>query len=153
MVNVNIKNPDIFRNYEILETYIAGVELYGFEVKSLFFNRGSLKGSYISFYKGEMFIKNFFIPPYQEKNIFISYDPYRPRKLLLLKKQIAYLYQQTREKNKTIIPLRVFNKNRLIKIEIALVKSLKKYEKRFKIKEREFKKQKERLLKNYFKSK
>lgn len=144
---VLIQNPDAFRNYEILEKFIAGIELKGFEVKSLFSGKGSLKGAYVSPFNNELYLKNFYIPSYQEKNVPKNYDPQRQRKLLLKRKEIDYLINKTREPGKTIIPLKIFNQNRLIKVEIALVRGLKKYEKRDKIKKREFERQKERILK------
>lgn len=149
---VLIQNPDAFRNYEILEKFIGGIELKGFEVKSLFYGKGSLKGAYISNLKNELYLKNFFIPAYQDKNIPKNYNPYRDRKLLLTRKEINYLISKTKEAGKTIIPLKIFNHNRLIKIEIALVKGLKKYEKRDKIKEKEWQRQKERFLKTKLKN-
>ncbi len=144
---VLITNPDAYRNYQILEEFQAGLELKGFEVRSLFLGRGSLKGAYVSHFKNELYLKNFHIPPYQEKNIPKNYDPQRPRKLLLKRKEINYLINQLKQKKFIIIPLQVYNKNRLIKVKIALARGLKKYEKREKIKEREFQRQKERALK------
>ncbi len=148
---VLIQNKDVFRNYEILERFNAGVELKGFEVKSLFTGKGSLKGAYVSYKGNELFLKNFYIPPYQEKNTPHNYNPYRERKLLLNRKEINHLLSRIKQPGLTIIPLRLYNKNRLIKVEIALVKGLKKYEKREKIKKKEFQRQKERTLKEKFK--
>ncbi len=148
---VLIQNKDIFRNFEILEKFTAGIELKGFEVKSLFSGKGSLKGSYVSYKGNELFLKNFYIPPYQEKNTPNNYDPYRDRKLLLNRREIDYLLTKIKQPGLTIIPLKIYNQNRLIKVEIALVKGLKKYEKREKIKKKEFQKQKERALKEKFK--
>ncbi|GIW65151.1 MAG: SsrA-binding protein [Candidatus Parcubacteria bacterium] len=149
---VIIQNKNGFRNYQILEKYNAGIELFGFEVKSLLAGRGSLKGAYVSFdpkkNKKELFLKNFYIPPYQEKNTPAGYDPYRERKLLLNRGEINHLINQLRQPGLTIIPLRVYNQNRLIKIEIALVKGLKKFEKRELIKKREFERKKQKWLKS-----
>lgn len=147
---VNLQNKDALRNYQILERFSAGIELKGFEVKALFQGKGSLKGSYISYKDNELFLKNFYLPAYQEKNIPKNYDPYRDRKLLLTHKEINYLLNQIKQPGLTIIPLRIYNKNRLIKIEIALVKGLKKHEKREKIKQREFEKKKQRFIKSHF---
>ena len=144
---VLIQNPDAFRNYEILEKFVAGIELKGFEVKSLFSGKGSLKGAYVSHLNNELYLKNCYIPPYQEKNAPRDYNPWRDRKLLLKRKEINHLISRSREPGRTIIPLRIFNQNRLIKIEIALVRGLKKYEKRDKIKKREWQRQKERIIK------
>ncbi len=144
---VFIQNPDAFRNYEILEKFVAGIKLKGFEVKSLLSGKGSLKGSYVSPEKNELYLKNFYLPPYQEKNTPKNYEPRRPRKLLLKRREIDYLIDKIKEPGKTLIPLKIFNQKRLLKVEIALVKGLKKYEKRDKIKKREFARQKERFLK------
>ena len=144
---VLIQNSDVYRNYEILERYTAGIELKGFEVKAIFSGKGSLKGSYVSYKGKELFLKNFYLPPYQEKNTPKDYNPSRERRLLLQRKEINHLLNKIRQPGLTIIPLKIYNQNRLIKVEIALVKGLKKYEKREKIKKREFQRQKERVLK------
>jgi SsrA-binding protein len=150
---VLIQNKDSFRNYHILERYTAGIELFGFEVKSVLDGRGSLKGAYVSFdpkkRRKELFLKNFYIPPYQEKNTPSSYDPYRERRLLLKRGEINHLINQLRQPGLTIIPLRVYNQNRLVKVDIALVKGLKKFEKREIIKKREFERKKQKWLKGY----
>ncbi len=146
-MGVIIQNKDIFKNYQILEKFDAGIVLHGFEVKSIFSGKGSLKGSYVSKKGNELYLVNFYIPPYQEKNCFKNYDPYRPRKLLLKKREINYLINKLKTKGLTIVPLKIYNKNNLIKVEIALVKGLKKFEKREKIKEKDFKRIYERKLK------
>ncbi len=146
---VLIQNKDIFRNYEILETFEAGIELYGFEVKSILTGKGSLKGSYVTYKGRELFLVNFYIPPYQKKNVFKDYDPLRPKRLLLKKREIDYLISKIKTKGLTVLPLKIYNKNRLIKVEIAVVRGLKKYEKREKLKEKEFRRVKERILKNF----
>lgn len=148
---VLIKNNDAFRNYEILEKFISGIELKGFEVKSLLSGRGSFKGSYVSHKGRELFLKNFYIPPFQEKNVFLDYDPYRDRRLLLHRKEINYLISKSKQPNLTIIPLKIYNQNRLIKLEIALAKGLRKYEKREKLKKKEFQRQKEKAFKRNYK--
>jgi SsrA-binding protein len=144
---VLIQNKDIYRSYEILERFTAGIELKGFEAKAIFSGKGSLKGSYVSYKGKELFLKNFYLPPYQEKNTPKDYNPSRDRKLLLHRKEINYLLNKIKQPGLTIVPLKIYNQNRLIKVEIALVKGLKKYEKREKIKKREFQRQKERALK------
>jgi SsrA-binding protein len=148
---VVLQNKDVFRNYEILETFVAGIELKGFEVKSLFSGKGSLKGAYVSYKGDELFLKNLYIPPYQEKNTPANYDPYRDRKLLLHRREINHLLNRIKQPGLAIVPLKIYNKNRLIKVEIALVKGLKKYEKREKIKKREFERKKEKILKEKMK--
>jgi SsrA-binding protein len=148
---VFIQNPGIQYHYNILEKFEAGIELKGFEVKSLREGRGSLKGSYVRIKDGEAFIVNFNIPPYQPKNTPKDYDENRERRLLLKRKEINYLIGKSNEKGLTIIPTKVYSKGNLIKVEIAVAKGLKKYEKREKIKEKEFKKEAERKMKEKYK--
>lgn len=143
---VPILNKKGARNYDILERFVAGIELKGYEVKSILEGRGSLDNSYVSKRDDELFLINFYLPPYQEKNV-RNYDPLRERKLLLKRKEIDYLLNQLKKPGITIIPLKIFTKNRLIKVEIALAKGLKKYEKREKIKKKEFERVKQRWLK------
>ena len=145
---VNIVNRGVEYHYKILEKFEAGINLKGYEVKSLRYNRGNLRGSYISIKDGEVYLVNFQLPPYQPKNAPRDYDLNRPRKLLLKKNEIIYLTTKIKEKGLTIIPLRIYSKNNLIKIEIALAKGLKKFEKREKIKEKEFKKIKSKIEKS-----
>ncbi len=148
---VLIQNPGVFYHYKILENFEAGIELKGFEVKALREGRGNLKGSYVSIKDNEVYLINFNIPPYQPKNTPKDYDENRPRKLLLKKKEISYLIGKSKEKGITIVPIKVYSKGNLIKVEIALAKGLKKFEKREKIKEREFRKLKERAEKEKMK--
>lgn len=142
---VLITNKKLF-NYEIIKKFTAGIKLKGFEVKSIFAGRGSLENAYVSNRGRELFLLNFYLPPYQEKDS-KNYDPLRERKLLLKKNEIDYLLMEIKKPGQTLIPLKIFNKNNLLKVEIALVKGLKKYEKREKIKKREFVRTRERYLK------
>lgn len=142
-----IQNRKAYHNYEILEKYEAGIELRGFEVKSLKSGKGSLEGVYVSPRNNELYLINFDISPYQAKNVGFNYNSKRERRLLLKRKEINYLIGKLKEKGLTIVPLRVYLKNRLVKVEIALVRGLKKYEKKEKIKKREFEREKKRFLK------
>jgi SsrA-binding protein len=123
-------------DYEILEKYTAGIELLGTEVKSVRGGRMSLNGSFIIIRGGEAFLINSNIPPYQIKNAAKDYDPLRNRKLLLTKKEIKELAKNEKT-NLTIIPLSVYNKDRKIKLDIALGKGKRKTDKRQSIKKRE----------------
>ena len=139
-------NKDASFNYHILETYLAGIVLSGPEVKSAKYGRVDLKGSYISINNGEVILKGAYIAPYppaglQQKN----YDPKQDRVLLLTKKEINHLIGKSREKGITIIPLKVLNKDGLIKVEIAVVKGKKKYDKREDIKRRDFERRKQKI--------
>jgi SsrA-binding protein len=124
-------------NYEILEKYETGIELLGTEVKSVRNGQMSLEGAFVIIRGGEAFLINANIPPYQIKNAPKDYDPLRNRKLLLTKKEIAELAGNEKNKSLTIVPISVYNKNRKIKVEIALVKGKKKFDKRETIKKRD----------------
>ena len=124
-------------NYEFLEKYEAGIELLGVEVKSVRGGQMSLEGSFVIIRGGEAYLINANIPPYQVKNTPKDYDPLRNRKLLLTKKEIEELAGSEKNKSLTIVPVSVYNKNRKIKIEIALVKGKKKFDKRETLKKRD----------------
>lgn len=124
-------------DYEILEKYEAGIELLGSEVKSIRNRRMSLEGAFVIIRGGEAFLINANIPPYQIKNAPKDYDPLKNRKLLLTKKEIAELAGSEKNKSLTIVPISVYNKGRKIKVNIALVKGKKKFDKRESIKKRE----------------
>jgi SsrA-binding protein len=124
-------------NYEFLEKYETGIELLGTEVKSVRGGQMSLEGAFIIVRGGEAFLINANIPPYQPLNTSKDYDPLRNRKLLLTKKEITELADSEKNKSLTIVPISVYNKNRKIKVEIALVKGKKKIDKRETIKKRE----------------
>ncbi len=124
-------------NYEILEKYEAGIELLGTEVKSVRAGGMSLEGSFIIVRGGEAFLINSNIKPYQPKNAPKDYDSVRNRKLLMTKKEIAELAGSEKNKSLTIVPISVYNKNRKIKLEIALVKGKKKFDKRETLKKRD----------------
>jgi SsrA-binding protein len=124
-------------NYEILERYVAGIELLGTEVKSVRAGQMSLEGAFVIVRGGEAFLINASIPPYQPKNAPKDYDPLKNRKLLLTKKELAELAGSEKNKSLTIVPISVYNKNRKIKVEIALVKGKKKFDKRETLKKRD----------------
>lgn len=115
--------------YFLEETFEAGLELVGTEVKSLRAGKCSINDSYVHVYKGEVYISNMNISPYEQGNIF-NRDPLRERKLLLTKKEINKLVGKCREKSYTIIPTKVYFKGKYAKIEIALAKGKKLYDKR-----------------------
>lgn len=124
-------------NYEILEKYEAGIELLGTEVKSVRGGQMSLEGAFVIVRGGEAFLINANVPPYQAKNTAKDYDPLRNRTLLLTKKEIAELAGSEKNKSLTIVPISVYNKGRKIKVEIALVKGKKKFDKRETLKKRD----------------
>jgi len=124
-------------NYEFLEKYETGIELVGTEVKSVRGGQMSLEGAFVIVRGGEAFLINANIPPYQPLNAPKDYDPFRNRKLLLTKKEITELAGSEKNKSLTIVPISVYNKNRKIKVEIALVKGKKKFDKRETLKKRD----------------
>ena len=127
-------------DYELLEHLEAGVELLGFEVKSLRAKHGKLEGAHVIARDGQIFLINAFIPPYQAGNTPASNDPYRNRKLLLTKGEIGRLAgvaSGTGARGLTVVPVSVYVKGRRIKVEIALARGKKKFDKREKIKKRE----------------
>ncbi|MEO0202203.1 MAG: SsrA-binding protein SmpB [candidate division WOR-3 bacterium] len=135
MIKIIVENKKAKANYEIIEKYEAGIELKGSEVKSIKLGRVSLKDSFVIAKRNELFIINMYIAPYE----FTSHekiDPERPRKLLLHRKEIDRIIGKSKERGLTIIPIKIYQKNHLIKVEIALAKGLRKYEKKEKIKER-----------------
>lgn len=142
-----IQNKKIHFNYEILEKYEAGIELLGFEVKSLKSSQGSLEGAYIKIRGGEAFVTGMNIPPYQVNNTPKEYDPTRSRKLLLTKKEIEELGKVEQKAGLTIVPLSVYNKGRKIKLELAVAKGKKNFDKRETIKKRDTEREIRRELK------
>ena len=141
------KNKRAFFEYKIIEKYEAGIELFGFEVKSIKKSKISLKGSFVVVKGEEIYLLNAFIAPYQPKNTPGEYNPSRMRKLLLKKKEIKTLIGKSKQKGLTLVPLRVYNKGCRIKIEIALAKSKKNFQKKQKKKERDIKREMEREAK------
>lgn len=125
-----ITNKKANFDYDISETYSAGMELFGYEVKSLRKSQGSLEGSYVTVRGNEAFLVNSFIPPYQEKNTDKDYDPRRNRKLLLTAPEIRELAKVEKTKGLTIVPISVYNKGRVLKIDIGIGKGKKKHDKR-----------------------
>lgn len=134
-------------DYEISETYEAGVVLSGSEVKSIKAGRANLAGAFVVIRNGEAFLTNAFIPPYQAPNAPAGYDPSRRRKLLLHKREISELIGASAEKGLTLIPLRLYTKASRIKIEFGLARRKKKYDKREKIRRREDERKMERAIK------
>ena len=124
-------------DYEILESYEAGLVLYGHEVKAIKTGHVSLTGSYVVAKGNEFFLTNALIPPYQPANTPKDYDPQRSRKLLLKKSEIRSLVGKSKTKGLTLIPIKLYTKKSKIKLEFALAKGKKKIDKREKIKKRD----------------
>lgn len=145
-----IKNKKIHLNFEILETFEAGMELFGFEVKSLRNNLGSLEGSHITVRGGEAYLLGASIPPFQPVNAPTSYDPERNRRLLLKKKEIGLIAGFESKPGLTIVPISVYSKGRKLKLEIAVVRGKKKHDKREDLKKKDAKRKIERTLKTQY---
>ena len=143
-----IENKKAHFDYEILETFEAGLELLGHEVKSLRSGRGAIVGSRVIARGNQVYIVGMDIPPYQPKNTPANYDSQRTRRLLLSKKEIAYLAGKGEEAGLTIIPIRVYNKGRVLKMEIGVARGKKKYDKREKIRARDIEREIGRTLKS-----
>jgi len=133
------ENKKAFFDYQILETFEAGIELKGYEAKAITSGKINITGSYAVIKNGEIFLINADVPPYQKENTPLSYNQKRDRKLLMKKQEIAYLYGKA--KGLTIIPLKFYNKKSKIKVELALARRKQKKDKRQKIKNREAEKE------------
>jgi SsrA-binding protein len=144
-----IKNKKAYYDYEILEKYEAGIALKGTEVKSLREGKANLRDAFVRIENGEAFLFNAYIAPYTHGNLF-NHEPTRTRKLLLHKSEIKRLLGKTQEKGLTIIPLRMYFNNRgKVKVEIALARGKKKYDKREAIKKREMEREAQKAMKYY----
>jgi len=148
-MSVLTKNKRAFYDYEILETYQAGIVLNGQEVKSMKNGRVSINGSYVKIKNEEAFLLGANVPAYQPANAPSDYDPQRTRKLLLKKSELKRLMGNVSQKGLTLVPLKVYTKNGLIKIAVGLAKGRAKYDKREKIKKQES----ERRIKREFSKK
>jgi SsrA-binding protein len=143
-----LENKKAYFDYEILEKFEAGLQLRGWEVKSLKNKRGSLAGSRVIIRGGEVFLVGLDIPPYQPQNMPKDFEKNRTVKLLLQKKEIDYLTGKSKEKRLTIMPLKMYTKAGKIKLKFSLCRGKKQFEKREKIKKRETERNIERLMKS-----
>ncbi len=140
------ENRKARHDYFIEETFEAGISLCGTEVKSIRKGAMNLKDSFVSFHGGEAFIKNMHVSPYEQGNIF-NRDPLRDRRLLLHKREINYLYGAVKQKGFSVIPLSVYLKDSLVKVQIGLCRGKKLYDKRADMAERDAKRQMDRVIK------
>ena len=141
------KNRKALHEYEVLETFEAGIELTGCEVRSLRDNHCQLTDCFALVRGGEVWLHNGHIPPYANGNI-ANPDPDRKRKLLLHKRQIRQLQERVREKGLALVPLRMyFKENALVKVELAVARGKKLYDKRASMAERDSRREVERALK------
>jgi SsrA-binding protein len=132
--------------YEILETWEAGLILTGTEVKSLRAGHATMADAYADLRDGEMFLLNFHINPYEQGNRF-NHEPMRPRKLLMHRRELRRLIGRTVEKGLTLVPLQVYFRGGWVKVEVALARGKKTFDKRRDIADREMKRELDRSLK------
>lgn len=124
------ENRRAYFDYQILETFEAGIVLYGFEVKAIKSGRINLSGSFAVPKDEEIWLINADIPPYQPKNTPRDYDPKRTRRLLLKKSEIKYLLGSITSRGLRLVPIKVYTKNNKIKLELGLARIRKKADKR-----------------------
>ena len=142
-------NKKAYHDYFILDTYEAGIELQGTEIKSIRKGSVNLKDSFIRIKNDEAFIENMHIAPYEQGNRF-NHEPLRTRKLLLHKKQIKKLQKEVKENGLTIVPTKLYFNTSKLKVEVALARGKKLYDKRQDLKEKDSKRDIERALKNAY---
>ena len=145
-VKLIANNKKAYHDYFIEETFEAGIALHGTEVKSLRMGKCSVKESFIRIEKGEVYVYNMHISPYEKGNIF-NKDPLRTRKLLLHKSEIRKMTGAIAQKGYTIVPLKVYLKGSLVKVEIGLAKGKKLYDKRQDIAKKDQRREAERNYK------
>jgi len=131
------ENKKAYFDYEVLEKFEAGLELQGWEVKSIKNGRGSIIGAHVIIRGGEAFVVGLDVVPYQMGNMPLDAEPKRTIKVLLNKKEIVYLEEKTQQKGLTLVPIKLYNKGNKIKMEIGLVKGKKAHDKREATKKRE----------------
>ena len=147
-MRVITNNKNAYHHYHISDKYEAGIVLEGCEVKSVRNGGVTINESFIVFENGELFLKNAFIKPYDKTSAFVP-DAKRNRKLLLHKREIEKIFKQKNVKGMTIVPLKVYiTEKGLVKIEIALAKGKKLYDKRETLKENSAKREIDRVMKN-----
>ena len=144
--NINIKNKKASFEYEFLEKYIAGIQLFGTEIKSIREGKANLTDAYCFFRNGELWVQNMHIAEYWWGTC-NNHDPKRERKLLLTRKELKKLERKAQDNGLTIISLRMFVNDRgFAKLEIALARGKKKYDKREDIKQRDSNRELDRLM-------
>lgn len=146
--NINIKNRKATFEYELIERFVAGIMLVGTEIKSIRNGKVNLSDSYCQVYNSQVYAKNLHIAEYEMGNL-NNHIAKRDRKLLLNKKEIQKLEKKTKESGLTIVPVRLFVNDRgLAKLEIALAKGKKQYDKRQSLKTKEAKRDIDRMMKH-----
>lgn len=136
MIKNIAKNPTAKHNYTIIDTLEAGIVLTGTEIKSIRNGKVNLKDSYAEIRNGEVFISSMHISPYEHGNIF-NKDPMRSRKLLLNKREIFRLTGLIKQKGYTLVPISLYFKNNIVKVELGICKGKKLYDKREDLKKKD----------------
>ena len=148
MAEIEIKNKKAWHDYEILDKLVAGIQLTGTEIKSIRAGKASLVDSYCYFTEGELFVKGMHVTEYDHGNIF-NHFPKRDRKLLLTKRELRKLQKNVKEKGLTIVTLKIFiAKSSYAKIEIALARGKKEYDKREDMKKKDADRIMDRMMKH-----
>ena len=150
MEKIIAKNPTAYHNYIIENTFEAGIVLSGTEIKSIRLNKVNLKDTYVNIKNGEMFVFGMHISPYEFGNI-NNKDPLRTRKLLVHKKEIFKLYGQIKQKGVSIIPIKLYFKNGIVKLELGIGKGKKLFDKRDDLAKKDAERKINRALKNNIK--
>ncbi|MBC6934219.1 MAG: SsrA-binding protein SmpB [Chloroflexi bacterium] len=149
-VKIVARNKKAFHDYHIEDTYQAGIALQGSEIKSIRAGNVSLQEGYVEERKGELWLVGVHIAPYEQASRFGHSDPLRPRKLLLHRREIAQLITKMRERGYTVIPINIHLERGLAKVEIALAKGKKLYDKRASIAKRDSDREIKRALKENY---
>lgn len=140
------ENKKAWHDYFIEEKFEAGIELVGTEVKSIRLGQITLKDAHCTFQNGELFVVGMHISPYEKGNIF-NKDPLRKRKLLMHKREIMSLYGKTKQDGLTLIPIRVYFRNSMVKVEVGLCRGKKMHDKRDSMAKRDANREMDRALK------
>lgn len=141
-------NRKAYHDYFIDESYETGVVLTGSEIKSIRNGRVNLRGGYAQIKNGEIWMHDVHISPYEQSGILFNHEPTRPRKLLLHRREIERLRGHLNQQGLTLVPLRMYFKGRVAKVELGLARGKKTYDKRDAIAERDAKRQIERAMRN-----
>lgn len=150
-IKIVAQNKKAYHDYFVLETFETGIELLGTEIKSVRESRVNLKDSWCSFDDGQIYARGVHISPYDKGNIF-NREPMRPKRLLLHKREILHLFDESRQQGLTVIPLKMYIKGSYAKLEIGVCKGKKNYDKRADIAEKDAKRNIERAMKEKYKA-
>ena len=146
VIKIAAKNRNAYHEYFVEETFEAGISLSGTEVKSIRQGTLNLKEAWCTIKNGELFVQQMHISPYEKGNIF-NKDPMRPRKLLMHRKEIMHLLGKVKQDGYSLIPLSVYFRGPLVKLEIGLCKGKKLYDKRESAAKRDAQRQMDRVIK------